>query len=279
MNNTFAHIWRIINSTSPVGEFKSLHKNAKKNVVSVFSTIGFLIVLSTWNWVPGVTQRTELDIKSESKEILYKSVNKLILYYPDIDNRSDTTTRFLLKNLFIVCDRISMNNALYGYIFAKECELKISIIVLPKELAQKSSIIKQDSIGLTDKKWLKTPSGKFYLSTVRKAKEAGFDKSAWTKDECEQEVKDQITLQKWNNSKAGKIYKKHPDWSIEDCERLANRRYWIGMTIDMLKCIRGTPNSANPSNYGSGTNWQWCWYDYSPSCFYGGSDGIITSYN
>jgi hypothetical protein len=47
----------------------------------------------------------------------------------------------------------------------------------------------------------------------------------------------------------------------------------------MLKYIRGLPNSANPSNYGMGTEWQWCWNNYTPSCFYGDEDGIIDSYN
>jgi hypothetical protein len=84
---------------------------------------------------------------------------------------------------------------------------------------------------------------------------------------------------KYDNSKAGKIQKKHPDWSKEDCERIANKRIWIGMTLDMLKCERGNPNSANPSNYGKGTQWQWVWEDYTPSYFYGGDDQIITAYN
>ena len=90
---------------------------------------------------------------------------------------------------------------------------------------------------------------------------------------------DAIAKKKWENSKAGKIQKKHTNWSEEDCERVANNRIWIGMSIDMLKYERGTPNNANPSNYGNGRQWQWCWDDYSPSCFYGGDDGIITSYN
>jgi uncharacterized membrane protein len=81
-------------------------------------------------------------------------------------------------------------------------------------------------------------------------------------------------------TKAGKIYKKHPEWSREDCERLANNRIWIGMDIDMLKYKRGLPNSANPSNYGGVTQWQWCWSDFTPSCFYDNDgDGKIDSYN
>lgn len=88
-----------------------------------------------------------------------------------------------------------------------------------------------------------------------------------------------IEQKRWDKTKAGKIQKKHPSWSNEDCERLAERRIWIGMSIDMVKYLFGRPNRANPSNYGNGTHWQWCYDDYTPSCYYGGEDGIITSYN
>lgn len=81
-------------------------------------------------------------------------------------------------------------------------------------------------------------------------------------------------------SKAGKICKQHPTWSHEVCQNVADRKYWIGMDLDMLKASYGSsPDHANPSNYGGSTQWQWCWSDMTPSCFYGGDDGIITSYN
>jgi hypothetical protein len=84
---------------------------------------------------------------------------------------------------------------------------------------------------------------------------------------------------KWLSSKAGKISRKHPEWSREDCEKIAAGQIWIGMKYEMLVYMWGKPNSANPSNYGNGNRWQWCWHDYEPSCFYGGDDGIITAYN
>jgi hypothetical protein len=82
-------------------------------------------------------------------------------------------------------------------------------------------------------------------------------------------------------TKAGKIYKKHPEWSRGDCEKLAEGSIWIGMDIQMLKYRMGRPNSANPSNYGGGvTQWQWCWTDWTPSCFYDNDgDSKIDSYN
>lgn len=84
----------------------------------------------------------------------------------------------------------------------------------------------------------------------------------------------------WEQSKAGRLCKKYPRWTKDECQKIADRQYWIGMTTEMLKESRGLPNSANPSNYGSRTQWQWCWFDYSPSCFYDNDgDGIIDSYN
>jgi len=99
------------------------------------------------------------------------------------------------------------------------------------------------------------------------------------KMEEEKKAKELGEQKAWEQSKAGQICKAHPEWSKNDCERLANNEIWIGMSVNMLKYRRGLPNSANPSNYGSGTQWQWCWYNYTPSCFYGGDDEIVESYN
>jgi hypothetical protein len=96
------------------------------------------------------------------------------------------------------------------------------------------------------------------------------------------EAAEQLILEekRFAKSKAGRIYKNHPEWAKGDCERLANNKIWIGMSLDMLKYKRGLPNSANPSNYGNGTQWQWCWTDFTPSCFYDNDDdGKVDSYN
>ncbi len=84
----------------------------------------------------------------------------------------------------------------------------------------------------------------------------------------------------FDKTPAGKMCKQHPGWSRDDCQRVVNKTYWIGMSYDMLVTEIGKPDSANPSNYGSGVHWQWCWYDIKPSCFYD-SDGdkLIDSYN
>ena len=83
----------------------------------------------------------------------------------------------------------------------------------------------------------------------------------------------------WGASKAGQICKAHPGWDRTSCENLANRKMWIGMTYEMLEYGRGPADTKNVSNYGQGDEYQWCWDGYTPSCVYGGSDGVITSYN
>ena len=85
---------------------------------------------------------------------------------------------------------------------------------------------------------------------------------------------------KWTSSKAGKLCTAHPDWSRGECKDVADGKIWVGMTTDMLVALRGRPNSSNPSNYGSGTRYQYCWTGYTPSCFYdNNSDGVIDAYN
>jgi hypothetical protein len=108
----------------------------------------------------------------------------------------------------------------------------------------------------------------YYLTKIEKKKT---DSIADIEAAAEQKV--------WDNSAPGRIQKLHPSWSREDCEKISKRKVWIGMSLDMVKAERGNPNTINPSNYGSGNEYQWCWDDYTPSCFYGGEDGIITSYN
>jgi hypothetical protein len=103
---------------------------------------------------------------------------------------------------------------------------------------------------------------------------------AQKKAEAEKIAKQKAEKEIWDNSKAGKLCNKHTDWTKEECERLANGKIWIGMSYDMLTEKMGLPNSANPSNYGNGTDWQWCWHDYSPSCYYDhNDDGLVDSYN
>lgn len=84
---------------------------------------------------------------------------------------------------------------------------------------------------------------------------------------------------KFHKTKAGKIQKKHPDWTKEECQLVADKKIWIGMKYEMLIYQRGKPNRINTSNYGSGNEYQCCWDDFTPSCFYMKEDDIITAYN
>lgn len=93
------------------------------------------------------------------------------------------------------------------------------------------------------------------------------------------EKQEKIEEDKFSKTKAGKIYKKHPEWSKEDCINISENRIWIGMHYDMLVYERGKPDNINTSNYGDGTNYQACWHDYQASCFYFDESQIITSYN
>jgi hypothetical protein len=95
-------------------------------------------------------------------------------------------------------------------------------------------------------------------------------------------LKKEVEIEKqkeWDKSKPGKLQKKYPSWTKEESIKIANNEIWIGMKFEMLKHMRGLPNHANESNYGNGVKYQWCWSNYTTSCFYGDNNGIITAYN
>lgn len=112
---------------------------------------------------------------------------------------------------------------------------------------------------------------------AQQAKDAEIAKEKIKKDA--ELAKQKAEQEAYNKSPAGRLCIKHSDWSESDCESVANKEYWIGMSIEMLKAERGLYNHLNTSNYGSGNEYQMCWDDYNPSCFYAGSDQIITGYN
>jgi hypothetical protein len=100
------------------------------------------------------------------------------------------------------------------------------------------------------------------------------------KEREEREAQERAARAAWEQSKAGQVCKKYPLWSKEDCERVANRKIWIGMSLEMLEYMQGKPSSVNVSNYGRGNEYQYCWWDSTPSCFYDNNgDGTLESYN
>lgn len=120
--------------------------------------------------------------------------------------------------------------------------------------------------------------------SLNKATKIATDKMAVISQADEQKkINDQKAMEdpQWKKTKAGQVYAKHPDWTKQQCEDVAQGKYWIGMSYDMLVASFGRkPSSANPSNYGSVTKWQYCWDNITPSCFYDDNgDGKIDSYN
>jgi len=120
----------------------------------------------------------------------------------------------------------------------------------------------------------------FSIDSIKKAKIADSISFVIAK---ENRIKDSINKKESENAfkltPAGQIWTQHPEWSKEDCEHVAKREIWIGMDIYMVIYYRGLPDHKNVSNYGSGNDYQYCWYDYNPSCFYCKSDNIVYSYN
>ena len=108
---------------------------------------------------------------------------------------------------------------------------------------------------------------KFIADSLRKAKAEIYKKA---------EIE---TQKKWEKSKAGKIFKENPYWTREDCEKLANGEIWIGMEMQMVRYIYGAPDDINVSNYGNGNQYQYCWHNRNPGCFYTDEDRIVKSYN
>lgn len=106
----------------------------------------------------------------------------------------------------------------------------------------------------------------------RAKKEAA--KAAKAKAREEAELKASMGPRAW------KLHQKHPEWDIDDCRNVAKSKYWIGMSTEMMVASLGRPNSAKPSNYGHGRQWQYCYTDGWFQCFYDqNDDGIIDLYN
>jgi len=78
----------------------------------------------------------------------------------------------------------------------------------------------------------------------------------------------------------GSAFKMSPYWSEDDCRKLKEGRYWIGMSLDMVIYKRQCrPSEDNVSDYGNGRQHQWYFKYGSPSYFYGGDNWIVTAYN
>ena len=108
------------------------------------------------------------------------------------------------------------------------------------------------------------------------------------KQDSLQKIEDAIAERKaerkFMRSRAGQVYKfgkrKGMEWDRDDCQLVADNKIWIGMNYWMLVYLRGNPDRINPSDYGHGIRYQYCWDDYTPSHFYDDNDdNVIDSYN
>lgn len=97
---------------------------------------------------------------------------------------------------------------------------------------------------------------------------------------AEEIAKQKAEQEAFDKTPAGKLCLAHPTWSKDDCQGVADKKIWIGMTLEMLETEVGKPDHDNISNYGSGVKHQYCWTDKTPSCFYDNNgDGVIDAYN
>jgi hypothetical protein len=80
-------------------------------------------------------------------------------------------------------------------------------------------------------------------------------------------------------TKAGSIKKMHPEWSKEDCQKLADNYLWKGMHIEMVKYTRGNPDDVNVYRNGLSNEYEYVWKKEGISRFYTKKDGIVADYD
>lgn len=122
--------------------------------------------------------------------------------------------------------------------------------------------------------------GGVFLEVIARAGELEKKQSGYITKIPSDEYRLQAQEAEFDKTPAGIICVAHPQWTHDDCQMLADNKIWIGMSYDMLVYKRGKPNSVNPSNYGYGTQYQYCWNNFTPSCFYDkNEDNLMDSYN
>lgn len=61
-------------------------------------------------------------------------------------------------------------------------------------------------------------------------------------------------------------------WNAEDCQKVAERKIWIGMTQDQLILSWGLPNDRNNSTYSFGVHSQWVYGTFGSYVYLEGKD-------
>jgi len=173
-----------------------------------------------------------------------------------------------------------------GFVSPKEASLKINGLEINKnngEFTRQISLNEgENTIKIVAKTW-------FTKNVVLIVKRELTQEEKDAKDQAEAEriktkleanTKIKAEREVWESSPAGKACETHPGWTKEECNNLMAGKIWIGMRYKMLVYRWGKPDHTNLSNYGYGSEYQYCWDDYTPGCFYDNNDdGIIDAYN
>lgn len=75
----------------------------------------------------------------------------------------------------------------------------------------------------------------------------------------------------------GKIKDKHPQWSNDDCNTIAEKQIRIGMTAEQVEMAWGKPHQINSTVRAKGEHQQWVMYDSIRSDYLYFDSGILTS--
>lgn len=78
------------------------------------------------------------------------------------------------------------------------------------------------------------------------------------------------------NAKGKRLKKKHPEWSIEDCDTISKNRIQIGMDEEQVKAAWGRPYRVNTTTTAYGTHEQWVMHEMGSTYVYF-ENGICTS--
>lgn len=76
--------------------------------------------------------------------------------------------------------------------------------------------------------------------------------------------------------KGKKIKTKHPDWTNEICNTVADKKIYAGMTADQVKAAWGKPYKINSTITGNIEHEQWVMHEYGNDYVYF-DNGIMTS--
>jgi hypothetical protein len=102
-----------------------------------------------------------------------------------------------------------------------------------------------------------------HLAEVNHAKALLFEKNNWA----------------FMKTKAGAIKKLHPEWSKEDCQKLADNYLWKGMHIEMVKYARGNPDDVNVHRNVFSNEYEYVWKKEGVSRFHTKKDGIVSDFD